>query len=110
MEQWARDRPVVGGPDIGRIHPIGAVSWLAQESELPRETIRRVIDGRSEYTEYRIAEPLIGRALERPELFYDGTLDIIDNPRISADSLAAARAREGSDANTGLTGSGAISD
>lgn len=102
IREWERDRPPratrVGRSSDG-LRPMGAVTWIAQESGLSRETVRRVVEGRSATTELRIAEPIVHGALAKPYLFYDGTLEVKVNER--ATPADRERARES------LNGSGA---
>lgn len=78
VEEWRLTRPSSGGicgeTSATALRPIGAISYLSRESGLPRDTIRRVKEGRTQTTEFRIAEPIVTGALALPNAFHDGTL------------------------------------
>lgn len=78
VDDLRRDRPSTGGicgeVSAEALRPIGAISYLVAESGLSRDTIRRVIEQRTRTTELRIAESLVVGALEKPDVFQDGTL------------------------------------
>ena len=62
---------------------MGAVSWLAQETGLPKRTIQRVVAGTRQTTELRVADALVW-AIGKQQLFHDGTLHVRPNPRARA--------------------------
>lgn len=62
--------------DIGTV---GAIRWLAGETGLSMDTIEAVVKVRNQTTQLRVADAIV-TALERPELFHDGTLTIRPNP------------------------------
>lgn len=66
---------------------MGAVSWLAMETGLPKRTIQRVVAGTRQTTELRVADALVW-AINQPQLFHDGTLNIRPNPRARATERA----------------------
>jgi hypothetical protein len=92
VARWNNERPVTTGQFAGdrrcEVSPIGAVSWLAQETDLPKRTIQRVVAGTRRTTELRVADALV-QAIERPDLFHDGTLRIRPNPRAPARQRAS---------------------
>jgi hypothetical protein len=58
---------------------VGAVSWLAAETGLPRETVAAVVQRRSRTTALSVADRLVA-AIGRPDAFHDGTLPVRPNP------------------------------
>jgi hypothetical protein len=92
VSRWNHDRPQTAGRFASPLYdddvsPVRAFAWLAANSGVPEGTIQRIVQGRSQGTELRIAEALVCGALERPDLFYDGdppTLPIYPNPSAPA--------------------------
>ena len=91
VKRWRRDRPTTTGQFAGTnrcdCSPLGAVSYLAQETGLPKRTIQRVVAGTRMTTELRVADALVW-AIEQPQLFHDGTLQVRPNPRANASARA----------------------
>ena len=87
VTRWRETRPTTTGQFAGTercdCSPIGAVSWLAMETGLPKRTIQRIVAGTRKTTELHVAEALVN-ALEQPQWFHDGTLNIRPNPRARA--------------------------
>jgi nucleoside-diphosphate-sugar epimerase len=92
VSQWSRDRPSTRGRFSARrertdVSPVGAVAWLAAETNLPAGTIENVVSGRVKTTELRIADALV-TAIGREDTLSDGefprnaggTLEIMPNP------------------------------
>lgn len=100
VDAWHRDRPSTGGQfaQDGRrteVAPVGALDWLALESGVPKHVIAKIATRdrfghpkpRTPRTELRVADALIN-AMERPELFHDGTLEVRPNPIATAKAQA----------------------
>lgn len=97
VANWTRQRPNTAGRFSGRnertaISPVGPISWLTAETRLsgrgvPRRTILALAAGRERAAELWVADALV-TALDRPDLFHDGTLTIRPNP--AADRRAQA--------------------
>lgn len=100
---WKRERPPTGGQfsaaGCDELGPIRALEWLANEARMWSETssawtpvsestIQNIVDRRYRMTEFRVADALVS-ALGRPELFYDGTLEVFPNPAAPAAARAA---------------------
>lgn len=84
VTRWNRDRPRSSGQFSSReasdqVSHVSAVGWLAAETGLAEGTIQNIVGGRVPTTELRIADRLV-TALERPDLWHDGTLTIRPNP------------------------------
>lgn len=88
-------RAVGGGRFAGRgtrteVPVVGAYEWLEQETRhhdpsgrgVTRKTIKRIVSGGSTVTELKVADLLVA-AIGRPDLLYDGTLEVFANPRAS---------------------------
>jgi hypothetical protein len=94
VRSWNRTRPRTAGRfDRTSVRvdvtPIGALAWLAQESGLPEKTVETVVAARNRTTELRVAEALVVGALQRPEAFQDGTLEVRPNPLASKAARAS---------------------
>lgn len=76
------------------------MAWLEQESGVKRATIQNIASARRRTTELRYADALV-QALDRQDLFYDGSLTIRPNPNAPAAARAAC-------CGGSLTGSGAL--
>lgn len=98
---WTLHRPNTAGRFTGRdqrteVSPIGAISWLAEETRrndptgrgVPRKTILGIKAGRFPTTELGVADAIV-TALDKPEVFRDGTLTIRPNPHAEPGARAA---------------------
>lgn len=110
VSQWERDRPKARGHTHGRpadeIVNVRATEWLSATSGIPEWKIKEVMRQKTPTTTLRIADALIA-AVGCPEVFYDGTLTVLDEiaaevrqltssseqTEVSASSVAAAPAR-----------------
>lgn len=100
IDEWVRERPSTGGRfERGartEVESVTATGWLSQETGISERTIqnltRRDESGspapQAKTTELRIADPLVA-AVGRPEVFYDGTLEIRENPLAKKNVRAA---------------------
>jgi hypothetical protein len=106
VTSWEKSRPrETGGKFISgnrrqEIVPISPVAWLETESGVSRHQISNILRRRTRFTELRVADSLVA-AVGRPDAFYDGTLDVIENPH-------ASRATRDVEAQQSLTGNGAL--
>jgi hypothetical protein len=127
VDSWGLTRPSTAGRFTAasrrtEVSPVGAVTWLAAETRrqdpagrgIPEGTIQNIVRGRHRLTELRTADALV-TALERPEVFHDGTLRIRPNPSAPAalrasccggvsEALAQIQAAYGPPAPQSLTG------
>jgi len=97
VSTWNRQRPpespgrITGrdGTDLVRasVSTVTAVDWLTQESGISGWVIKGILSRRTRHTELRVADPLVAAA-GCPEAFYDGRLEIRDNPAASAATRA----------------------
>ena len=94
LDGWSRERPAVGGRfEAGSaqrttVTYVTGAEWLARETGVPEKTIRGLASRdaetgrpkpRNPTTELRIADALVA-AVGRPEVFHDGTLEVLKNP------------------------------
>lgn len=91
---WERTRPCTTGQfsSSGRadVSAIGAISWLHQETGLPKRTIQRLAAGQRKTTELRVADALVNAlGLEHEFSELTGSLQVMPNPRASASARAA---------------------
>lgn len=115
VSTWERSRgrqtggTFATGNQRQEIVPIGPLSWLETESGISRHQIGNIVrrdkEGnrlppRTRFTELRVADSLVA-AVGRPDAFYDGTLDVIENPH-------ASQATRASEAQQSLTGDGSL--
>lgn len=112
VKKWEREHPDLATGEAGKQcqgagsrrnekgqlngnEAVGAIVILHERTQLidpdeegvPETTIRSVLKSRWQTTELRTADLLI-QAIERPDLFYDGTLTVIPNPNASAEARA----------------------
>lgn len=110
VDKWDRDHPDLasrsqrgeakgrGRQNGRRSGAVGAMTILHERTALtdplgrgvPKETIRALLakGRRSPYTELRTADLLVA-AIERPEVFHDGTLAVEPNPSASVEARAS---------------------
>lgn len=79
-DAWNRDRPAgLGGQFSGSgaaaVVPVGAIRWLAQETGIPRKTLKNIVEGRTRSTTLSVADAIV-TALGHPEALRDGTLTV----------------------------------
>lgn len=110
ISRWERDHPDLARRKSGRQSPsrrnrkghlagnqtVAAITILQERTQLadpagvgvPKPTIEGVVYKRWRMTELRTADMLVA-AIERPEAFYDGTLEIVPNPNASREARDA---------------------
>lgn len=112
VKKWERDHPDLATGEAGKQREgagarrnergqlcgneaVGAVVILHERTQLldpdgegvPETTIRSVLKSRWQTTELRTADMLV-QAIERADLFHDGTLTVIPNPNASREARA----------------------
>ena len=87
LERWNRDRPQTAGQFGDEVTPVRGVAWLASCADVPEATIQNIIDRRYRMTEFRTADRLIA-ALDVPQAWCDGTIQVFPNPSASASARA----------------------
>lgn len=99
VTSWNRQRPQTAnryGEEPGSVTPIGAYEYLAAETRradllgrgVPEPTIENIVRELRPTTPLSVADALV-TAIDRPEAFYDGTLEIRPNPGASKQARAA---------------------
>lgn len=101
IDRWTQSRPATAGRFATggnrEQQPVTATGWLSAETGVSERTIQNIVKrdkdtGESKplarTTELRIADALVA-AVGRPEAFYDGTLEVRENPLADAQSRAA---------------------
>lgn len=107
VQRWNRDRPPLNsgrfapGQTRTEVTTVSAYEYLAQETQLGTRVIERIAKNRSKLTELRVADALV-TAIERPEVFVDGTLTVMENPFAKASERA--KCCGGSSSDGSLTG------
>lgn len=85
LHSWNRERPsnhgqFSEGPTQEEVTFVGGTEWLVMEAGVSRDKIQSITQRRQPVTELHIADALVG-AIGRPEVFHDGTLQVMPNPR-----------------------------
>lgn len=101
MDKWSTDRPSTGGQFAQhgcrtKVSAVGALEWLARESRVPKHIISKIATRdrfgqpapRTPRVELRVADALT-TAMNCPEVFHDGTLEIKPNERASKEAREA---------------------
>lgn len=100
LASWNRDRPQTTGrfgpggtSSTADLTPVRGIAWLAAEATyaagrnsdgspryvVPEATIQNVVLCRYRMTELRVADAIV-TALDKPEVWHDGTLTVVPNP------------------------------
>jgi hypothetical protein len=93
VEVWQRDRPATAGRFAVEVSTITAYEWLDAETGVGQDLIEKLVRWRpdrpttSPVIELRLVDRLV-MAIGRPDLFLDGTLPVILNPRATARARA----------------------
>jgi hypothetical protein len=80
--EWMHDRPSEAMPETG------AVPWLAEWSGVNERAIRRILQRETEHTSLGLADMII-QAMERADIWRNGELHTMPNPRWSQERWVA---------------------